>query len=506
MTISHPEVRLSASMRPADVVAIARHDATLVIAAGAEARVLAARAVVDRYMALDVPVYGLTTGLGAGVDTRLSADDLVAFQTRVADGRSIGVGPALPREAVRAMMAARIAGMAVGGTGVSLPVFTGLVAALNAGVHPVIPAFGSIGAADLAPLAHMARGLLGFGEAEFAGEVMPAVAALERAGLQPLPLGPKDGHALVVANSLSTGLACLRLADLDRLFDWSVAGIALMFEAFRCNVVALDPRALAARPAFGQVAVAARLRALLHGAALMEPGAARRLQDPLSFRCAPQVWGALAHAIAEARAVTETELASSGDNPIVLPDESLMLSQGNFDLTAAVLGWERLGQGIAHCAVGTAHRVMKIMSAGMADLPRFLSPLGASRSGFQSVQKLVSSLEAHIRHLALPISLNPFPVSDGVEDQASMAPAVLAKTETMIGHMRHLVAIELIVAAQALELRGVADALGEGTRAIYAAVRTHVAPLVEDRATGPDIARLAAVISEAPVPGEPGRT
>ena len=212
------------------------------------------------------------------------------------------------------------------------------------------------------------------------------------------------------------------------------------------------------------------------------------------------MWGALAHAIDEARELAAIELASSGDNPIVLPDAALMLSQANFDLTATVLSWERLGQGIGHCAVGTAHRIMKIMSAGMSDLPRFLSPLGASRSGFQSLQKLVSAMEAQIRHLALPVSLNPFAVSDGVEDQASMAPAVLAKTETMIGHMRHLVAIELIVAAQAVELRGVTGDLGAGTRAIHAAVRAQVAPLAEDRATGPDVARLAAVIAAVPVP------
>jgi len=491
---------MTTPMTAADIVAIARHDARLVVSADALQRVVAARAVVDHHLALDAPVYGLTTGLGAGVDTRLSADDLVAFQLRVADGRSIGVGPALPREAVRAMMTARIAGMAAGGTGVSPAVFTALVAALNAGVHPVIPALGSIGAADLAPLAHMARGLLGSGDAEWGGEVMPAAIALERAGLQPLPLGPKDGHALVVANSLSTGLACLRLADLDRLMGWSLAGAALMFEAFRANVTALDDRALAARPAFGQREIAARMRALLRGGALTQPNAARRLQDPLSYRCVPQVWGALHHAIGEAQQVTQIELGSSGDNPVVLPGDNLMLSQGNFDLTAFVLSWERLGQAIAHCAAGTAHRTMKILSAGFSDLPRFLAPIDASRTGFQPVQKLVSSLEAHIRHLALPISLSPIPVSDGAEDQASMAPAVLAKTEAMIDHMRHLVAIELIVAAQAVELRGVSDLLGHGTHAAYAAVRELVPPLIEDRANGPDIALLAATLGKATAP------
>ncbi|MGO4124952.1 histidine ammonia-lyase [Inquilinus sp. YAF38] len=495
MTAAAPIVSITAAaLTVGDIVAIARRDARVVISPEVEARILAARAVVDRYAASDVPVYGLTTGLGAGVDTRLATEDLVAFQRRVPQGRAVGVGPALPREAVRAMMAARIAGMAAGGAGVSLPVFSGLVAALNAGFHPVVPSLGSIGAADLAPLAHLGRALLGDGEAEFGGEVMAAGEALRRAGLEPLRLAPKDGHAIVVANSLSVGKACLCLADVERLFDWSLAAIALNFEAFRANVTALDDRALAARPAFGQRAAAEKLRALLAGSTLLAEGAARRVQDPLSYRCAPQVWGALLHAIGEARTVTEIEIASSGDNPVVLEPEGLILSHGNFDLTAFVLAWERLGQAMAHGAAATAYRTMKIMSAGMSDLPRFLTPLGGSRTGFGTVQKTVSALEAEIRHLALPASLTPIPVADGVEDQASLAPAVLAKTEAIIDRLRFLVAIELIVSAQAAELRGVEAELGAGTGEAYRLIRQHVPPLVEDRAQSADFQRIAELI------------
>ena len=477
-----------------DIAALARRSAHLAIARPVEEKILAARAVVDRHVASDVPVYGLTTGLGAGVDTRLATEDLVAFQMRVPQARAVGVGAALPREAVRAMMAVRIAGMAAGGSGVSLPVFSGLVAALNAGVHPVVPSLGSIGAADLAPLAHMGRALLGDGEAEFRGTVMPAADALREAGLAPLPLAPKDGHALVVANSLSVGKACLCLEDIDRLFEWSLAAIALNFEAFRANVTAFDDRALAARPAFGQRETASRLRHLLAGSSLLAEGAARRLQDPLSYRCAPQVWGAFLHAINEAREVTEIEIASSGDNPVVLVEEGLMLSHGNFDMTAFVLSWERLGQAMAHCAAATAYRTMKIMSAGMSDLPRFLTELGQSRTGFATVQKTVSALEADIRHLAAPSSLTPIPVADGVEDQASLAPSVLAKTEAIIERLRYLIAIELIAAAQASELRGVENELGAGTRRAFLLVRERVPSLGEDRAQGPDFETIADLI------------
>ncbi|MFT3999283.1 MAG: histidine ammonia-lyase [Rhizobium sp.] len=478
-----------------DIASIARRGAQIFVSSDVEAKINAARAVVERYLAADRPVYGLTTGLGAGVDTRLATDDLVAFQLRVPQARAVGVGPALPRETVRAMMAARVAGMAAGGSGVSLPVFAGLVAALNACFHPVVPSLGSIGAADLAPLSHMARALLGDGEAEVGGMVMPAREALSKAGLAPLPIGPKDGHVLVVANSLSVGKACLCLEDVERLFHWSLAAVALNFEAFRANASALDDRALAARPAFGQRDAAAGLRELLSGSSLLAEGAARRLQDPLSYRCAPQVWGAFLHAIGEARAATEIELSGSGDNPVVLADEGLILSNGNFDMTAFVLAWERLGQAMAHCAAATAYRTMKIMSAGMSELPRFLTPLGQSRTGFATVQKTVSALEAEIRHLAIPVSLTPIPVADGVEDQASMAPSVLAKIEAMIERLRYLVAIELVASSQAVELRGITGELGDGTLRAYRSVRDLVPPLEEDRAQGADFQRLSDFIA-----------
>lgn len=481
-----------------DIAAIARRNARIAISAEVEEKIVAARGVVERYLADDRSVYGLTTALGAGVDTRLAADDLVAFQMRVPQARAVGVGAALPREVVRAMMAARVAGMAAGGSGVSLPVFSGLVAALNAGFHPVVPSLGSIGAADLAPLAHMGRALLGDGEAEVGGMVTGAGDALEKAGLQPLPIGPKDGHVLVVANSLSVGKACLCLEDVERLFDWSLAAIALNFEAFRANISAFDDRALAARPAFGQREAATRLRDLLSGSSLLAEGAARRLQDPLSYRCAPQVWGALLHAMGEARAITEIEIASSGDNPVVLADEGLILSHGNFDMTAFVLAWERLGQALAHCAAATAYRTMKIMSAAMSELPRFLTPLGQSRNGFGTAQKTVSALEAEIRHFAAPISLTPIPVADGIEDQASMAPSVLTKIEAIIERLRYLVAIELAASAQAVELRGVQGELGTGTRQAYLQVRALVPPLEEDRAQGADFQRLAEFIGNSP--------
>ncbi|PWW03723.1 histidine ammonia-lyase [Hoeflea marina] len=477
-----------------DIVAVARNGARLSIAPELMTEVARGRSVIDKYIASDVAVYGLTTGLGAGVDTRLDAADLISFQRRVPQARSVGVGPALSREETRAVMAVRAAGFAAGGSGVSPSVFAALVDALNADFVPVVPSLGSIGAADLAPLAHIAGALMGAGEVALAGEILPAADALAKAGLRPVELAARDGHALVVGNALSTGLACLALDDLERLIEWSLAAIALNFEAFRANVSAFDERALSRRPAFGQVEAAARLRAFLTGSALNDEGAARRLQDPLSFRCTPQIWGALLHAADEARQATEIELAGVGDNPVILVDEGLILANGNFDTTAFALSFERLGLAIAHCAAATAHRTMKIMSPGISELPRFLTPLGASRNGFATAQKTVSALEAEIRHLANPVSFSPIPVADGIEDHASLAPSVVAKTAAIIERFTYLVAIELLAAAQAVDLRGVEDRLGAGASFAYRRIRDCVSPLAEDRALGPDFQLMADVM------------
>ncbi|AQZ53871.1 HAL/PAL/TAL family ammonia-lyase [Martelella mediterranea] len=490
MTAQTPVILSTDPPGIAEIVRIARHRAPVKIAGDLTVLLEKSRAVIERRLGENAPVYGLTTGLGAGVDTRLEPSDIAAFQQRVPEARAVGVGAGLSSEVVRAVMAARLAGFASGGAGVSPGVVASLAAALNAGFHPVIHALGSIGAADLAPLSDMARGLLGHGEVEFGGEIMDAGKALEKSGLPPLTLGPRDGHALVVGNSLSIGQACLAIDDLIRTLDWSFAAVALSFEAFRANVTVIDPRALSRRPAFGQETAGKRLADMLSGSGLFEPDAARRLQDPVSYRCAPQIWGALIHALEEATVATEIEIAGAGDNPVVLVEENALIHNGNFDTTAFALSFERLGLAIAQCASATAHRTMKIMSPGISELPRFLTPRGASRTGFATVQKTVSALEAEIRHLANPVAFSPIPVADGIEDHASMAPSVMAKTVAIIERFRWLVAIELIATSQAVDLRGV-ESLGAGASAAYHEVRSVVEPLDEDRAQAPDFSRMS---------------
>lgn len=467
-------------MTPADVAAVARRTAKLVLTDAGVKRLRAGRKVIDEHVHRGVPVYGLTTGLGANAEVPITAEELLGFQESVPRSHSVGMGPPLPSISVRAMMAARVASISAGGSGASVEALKALIDALNVGIHPVVPSWGSIGAADLAPLAHVARALTGEGNVEFQDELIPASEALIRNGLSPVSISGRDGHALVGANSLSVGTASLVLDDLVREFDWLLSAAALSFEGFRSNLSSIDAEALAARPAFGQERVAERLRDLLEGSGLWEPGAARRLQDPLSYRCVPQVAGALAHAIEETTLATSIELASSGDNPVVLTETGRIVAQGNFDLTSFALSWERLGLAMAQCAAGSAHRTMRLLSSQFSGLPRSLAS-GEHRAGYAVLQKTISALEAEIRHFANPLSLNVMAVADGIEDHASMAPRVVHKSAEIVARLRYLIAIELIIASSAIEVRGLSDTLGKGAEEAYRTVRTMVTPLDVDR-------------------------
>jgi histidine ammonia-lyase len=487
-------VRLEGSgLSIAQLVAIARDGVRVELSPAARGRVALAREIVERATG-GAPVYGLNTGLGAKVGERFAPDQSGEFQRAAIRARAVCVGPPLAREVVRAMIAARAAGMSVGGSGVSPHVLAALLDLLNAGVHPIVPAIGSIGAADLGPLAHMALPLIGEGEAEYRGELLAGKAALERAGLTPVALGPKDAIALLNANSLSVGRGALVAADARAALQACVIAAALSFEGFRANLGPLDPRLQAARPAAGQSEAAASLLRLFAASALALPSAARRVQDPLSFRCYAPVQGAALEALATAARAVEVELNAAGDNPLVLPETGEIQSTGNFHIPWLALSFETLGQALVHVAALAAERVIKLVAPKYSDLPLQLVPEGALTSGYATIQKTLTALLADLRHLANPVSLDFLPVSDGVEDHAVNAPRVVEKTGMIVERLRYVAAIELLVAAQAIDLRGPL-ALGSGVRAAHRQVRAIAPFLSSDRPAGPEIERLTALIA-----------
>jgi histidine ammonia-lyase len=473
-----------------DVAAVASRGARVEVTPAVVERLEKARKVLDRVAASGQKIYGLNTGLGANLGTSIR-EDAGAFQRQLVEGRSGAVGEALPVEIARATMFARAAMLSTGGSGISPHVFAALVAALNAGVHPVMPSLGSIGASDLLVMTALARLLIGEGEAEFKGERLPADEALSRAGLKPVKLAPKDGLSLISASAVSVGHGALTVADALEAYSEQQQAGALTMEGIGANQTILDGRLQRARPAFGQEQAAEGLRVLLAGAAMEQ----KTLQDPLSIRCMAPIHGALLHAIGQAREAVETELNAAADNPLVLAEDGVVLSTGNFHTAALALAFEGLGLAIAQAAAASAARFVQLTGSGRNGLPKYLSPVGGASAGFVPMQKTVSAILATIRHKANPVVLDFLPVSEGAEDHATQTPLAVAKCAQMIALWRRLAAFELMAAAQAVDLMGNSIRLAPGTAAVHARVRKLVEPLHEDRPLGPDADALYDALS-----------
>lgn len=479
-----------AGVRIEDIAAVAREARKVEIGPDVIGRLEKARTVLDQAAASGQQIYGLNTGLGANLGTAVEGD-ASAFQRQLLEGRSGAVGETLPVEAVRATMIARAAMLSTGGSGLSPAVFVALVDALNAGVHPVMPSLGSVGAGDLVLMTALARMLTGEGEADYQGRRMPAAKALMMARLAPVGLAPKDGLSLINASAVSVGSGALVVADaLSALAQQQQAG-ALTMEGLGANRTILDPRLHMARPAAGQQEAAKALHDLL---ARDETPAPTTIQDPLSIRCMPSIHGALIEAIGQARNAVEIELNAAADNPLVLSDDDLVLSTGNFHTAALSLAFETLGLAIAQCAAASTARFIQLTGSGRNGLPKYLSPIGGASAGFVPLQKTATSILAAIRHKANPVMLDFLPVSEGVEDHATQTPLAVSKCAGMIALWRRLVAFEMMAAAQAVDLRE-GLALAPRTSTVHAAIRALVPTLKEDRPLGIDAEALHAALA-----------
>lgn len=481
------------ALTPAAIARIARAGQRVALDPAAMKRMAVARQAIEKALETGAPVYGLTTGLGSRATQSLPREVLEEFSRLTLRGRSHALGPPLPRAAVRAAMAARLNGLLLGAAGASPRVAQALADALNAGLTPVVPAMGSIGAGDLCLLAHIGLALIGEGEMEVGGTVMPAAKALEKTGLKALELGPKDGLALCNASSVSAGIGALALHDAREVWDLANIAAALSYEGFRANPSPLDDRLARLRPQPGQAEAAAAMRLLLEGGELFTPGAARRLQDPLSLRCVAQVHGAL-HAVMEfAAQALDAEINGDSSNPAVLAADGEILSTGNFHTPLLAIAFDAVSQACLQVAHLGLARISKLLLARLSDLPANLSPRGVTRSGFAPLMKPAEALIAEIEHQAQPVRGGLSLSADGVEDHMTHAPQAVGKLTRIAEPMRLLIATELTIASQAVEMRG-AIQLGPRMRHVLREVRALVAPLDDDRPLSGDIARLEATL------------
>jgi len=485
-----PPVVLTGHDLTAAAVAAAAGGAEVTLAAGARRRMREARDALERAIAAGRPVYGVTTGLGPRVDTALPPSAASELSLLTVRGRANAVGEPLPVPVVRAAMVARANGLAAGGSGAAPELAEGLVAMLAAGIHPVVPRTGSIGAGDICLLAHVGLALVGEGEVMAAdGTREPAAAALRSAGIAPLALGPRDGLAICSASSVSAGAAALALARARERFQEAQVAAALSMEGFRASTTPIDARVAAARPAPGQEEAAAGMRSLLADGDLADAATARRLQDPLSFRCASSAHGSVLAALDLLDRALAPELNGAADNPLVAADGDV-LPTGNFHTAALALALDAAAIAVAQAAGLAAARPARLAAAEVSGLPPCLSRHGPGRSGVAPLVKVGEALASEIRHAAAPASIDPRPTAGEVEDDSTGAPLAALRLLDAVDRWRRLVALELVVAAIAVDLA--APRLGRGTAAAHAVVRGLADPLDDDRPLGADVERVAA--------------
>ncbi|MEO7411500.1 MAG: histidine ammonia-lyase, partial [Sphingomicrobium sp.] len=413
----------------------------------------AAAASVDRIVAGGKTVYGINTGFGLLAQTRIPADRLADLQRNLILSHSCGLGDPLPRQTTRLMIALKLIGLGRGHSGVRREVIDALQVLLDADAMPLIPSQGSVGASgDLAPLAHMVAALMGEGKIDLAGIVLPAADALAKIGRDPLVLAPKEGLALINGTQASTAIALDALFLGQRVFDAALHAGALSVDALKGSCAPFDPRIHDARGQPGQIAVAARLRALLDGSEIATSHHdCDRVQDPYSFRCQPQVMGASLDLLTNAARTLEIEANAVTDNPILFPDSDEVISGGNFHAQPVAFAADIIA--MALCEVGSIseRRTSVLVDPHMSHLPAFLTDDGGLNSGLMIPQVTAAALVSENKSLAFPASVDSIPTSAGQEDHVSMAPIAARKAVTIARNCAGIIAVELIAAAQGVD-------------------------------------------------------
>jgi histidine ammonia-lyase len=475
-----------------DLEAIARGAPPPPLDADDRARIAAGRAVVDQALESGAAVYGVTTGFGQLESVRIAAADAAQLQVNLLRSHAVGSGPPLPEEIVRGMLLLLASSLRKGHSGVRVELVELVLALLQNGVTPVIPSKGSVGSSgDLAPLAHLGLVLIGESEATYGGETLAGGEALRRAGLEPVTLGPKEGLALINGTHLMAAAGALAVRDARRLLDAATVAVALSLEAFKGSTVPFDPRLHGLRGQPGPVAIAERLKALLDGSPVVASHAdCGRVQDPYTLRCAPQVLGAIADALAYVEAAIERELHAVTDNPLVFPDEDEILSGGNFHGQPLSLPLDHLALALCELASFSERRIYALLSPSYAGLPPFLTPRPGLSSGLMIAQYAAAALVNENQVLAHPAGAGSIPTSAGQEDFNSMGALAALKARTALENAAQVIATELVCAVQGLEFHRPLRST-ETLEAAAAKIRERVPRVEEDRSLAAELASLA---------------
>jgi histidine ammonia-lyase len=484
------------------VVSVARLGVLVSLSPASRAKVAACRAVVEAATKDGLAHYGINTGFGSLARQRVGNAELRQLQTNLIRSHAAGVGAPLPTDVVRGTMLLLAASLSRGFSGVRPIVIESILGMLNAGITPVVPSIGSVGASgDLAPLAHIGLAMLGEGNVEFRGAVMLAGEALTKAELKPLELEAKEGLAIINGTHLMASLGSLALDDATRVFDAAVVAAAMSIDACRGTDAFLDERIHAVRNQPGQQLVAERLRELLKGSEIVPSHAENdpRVQDPYSLRCTPQVLGAARDAIGYVKQAIERELGAVTDNPLVFMNSAVgqdsIVSGGNFHGMPLAIPLDVLSIAMSHVA-GISERRTFWLLAGLdseSHLRPYLTPQPGLCSGLMIAQYTAAACCNEIVGLCTPASVANIPTSAGIEDYNSFGPRAGMKAHRVIELARNVVAIELLSAAEGLEYQRPLKS-GSGVELAHATIRSKVARLTNDRSPAPDIATIAEMV------------
>ncbi|HUG74274.1 MAG TPA: histidine ammonia-lyase [Acidimicrobiia bacterium] len=487
-----------------DVVAVAAGEATVEIDPSVADRMAAAQEVIDAAVASGAVVYGVTTGFGALAGTRVDPSESAAMQVALLRSHAAGVGDPLPAELVRAMLLLRARTLAQGHSGVRPVVVERIVDLLRHGVFPVVPSQGSVGASgDLAPFAHLALPLIGEGEVMVGGDRMSAAEGLSAVGLEPITLRPKEGLSLLNGTEGLLAHLVLAIHRLRRLTDTADMACALSVEALMGSQRPFMAEIHALRPHPGQIESARRIREAIDGSGIdasHHDDFDHAVQDAYSLRCAPQVHGAARDVIEFTAGVADRELGAVVDNPIVL-DSGEVVSAGNFHGQPLAFALDFLAMAATELASISERRTDRLLDpTRSAGLPPFLATRPGLDSGYMLAQYTAAALVAESRVLCHPASVDSIPTSGLQEDHVSMGWGAGRKLMTVLDNVERVLAVELLCAAEGVDLRGPLLP-APGTASVHRAIRSVVSPLDGDRPPGPDIEAIAGLVREGRVAG-----
>jgi len=471
-----------------NLVAIAQDGAQVQLTADAEKQIQKSRSLIERWVQEEKTIYGITTGFGALSDVTISKEDTRQLQKNVLMSHAAGVGRPFDEPTVRAILALRIKDLARGHSGIRLSTVQQLVALLNWGVCPLIPEKGSVGASgDLAPLAHLGLVLIGMGEAFFKGQQLSGRQALNKCGLKPLQLEAGEGLALVNGTQVMTAVGGLALYDASMLAKLTDIAAAMSLEVLMGSRTEFDPKIHEVRPHPGQAAAADNMARITQQSEIITSHKdCGRVQDAYTLRCSPQVHGATRDAIRYCRDVIETEMNSSTNNPLIFADTQQFLLGGNFHGQPVAMAMDFLGMAVAELADISERRIERLVNPKLSGLPAFLVDDGGLNSGFMLAQYTAAALVSENKVLCHPASIDSIPTSANKEDHVSMGTIAARKCRDIVRNTEDVIAIELLCAAQALDLFTNMKP-GKGTLAAYQAIRQGVSHLDKDRIISTDI-------------------